>query len=130
MLQSDSSVSTPQMKGNRAQSKKQPAPLIALKRREVSILGAGRLGTVLGVALSDQGYDVRLVVNRHSSTARRAAKRIGPDVVGVSVAEMGSLASPSARLLAGSSLILISTPDEMIKRTAESALYPRSSCGR
>jgi len=39
----------------------------------VSIIGAGRLGTTLAVALSRKGYSIESLVARHAQTARKAA---------------------------------------------------------
>jgi len=84
---------------------------------QISIIGAGRLGTALGIALQRAGYDITLVVTTHSRTAQRAARMIGGGVLGISASQL-KLRSRHAEVLAMSSLILISTPDNAIKRTA------------
>ena len=43
----------------------------------IAIIGSGRLGTALGLALSRAGHRVPLVASLHSAHARRAAKLIG-----------------------------------------------------
>jgi len=83
------------------------------RMRSVSIIGAGRVGTALGIALRSAGYTVDVVVARHGQSARRAAKLIGRPSLGLSRAEL--FADP-ARL--NSSLIIISTPDDVVPQVA------------
>ena len=88
----------------------------------VSIIGAGRLGTALGIALRRAGYQIDIVVGKHARTARRAAKLIGGTALGLSETE---LFADAASLK--SALIIISTPDDVIEQVAnrlEAALRP------
>ena len=39
----------------------------------VSIIGTGRLGTALAIALAQEGYSIGALVARHRKSARRAA---------------------------------------------------------
>lgn len=85
----------------------------AKKRKEkpdVSIIGTGRLGTTLAVALEANGYSIRSLVARRAQSARRAATLL------VRKAEtLGASHLSSARL---SNLVLITVPDDQIARVA------------
>lgn len=76
----------------------------------VSLIGAGRLGTALALALSSRGYKIEAVVARHLNHARRAARLIGRDAQALSVTRLESLPL--------SDLILITTPDDAIEQVA------------
>jgi predicted short-subunit dehydrogenase-like oxidoreductase (DUF2520 family) len=104
-------------KSRRAGSRFQtPGPANQLS---VSIIGAGRLGTALGLALRSAGYKIELVAARRPATARRTAKVFGPKTLAVAALQLGRL-SPSQRLrLNRSSLVLIATPDDVIAQIAE-----------
>jgi predicted short-subunit dehydrogenase-like oxidoreductase (DUF2520 family) len=100
--------------------------------RSISIIGAGRLGTALGIALRRVGYRVQLAVTYSSSTARRAALAL-PGSIGISVEQFAQ--GNSAEILAESTLILIATPDDVIRRTAQNTAkllerFPRSRKAR
>jgi hypothetical protein len=47
------------------------------QRFTISIIGAGRMGTALGLALQRAGYPIQAVVAKHLLSAQRAAKLIG-----------------------------------------------------
>ena len=80
------------------------------EKPEVSIIGAGRLGTTLAVALAGKGYSIRSVVARRSSSARKAA--------GFLDGETQALAVKQLDLLRPARLFLIATPDDQIPRVA------------
>ena len=84
------------------------------KRSSVSIIGAGRVGTAMGLALKAAGYRIELVVTKRPSTARRAQKLIGGGVVGLSVRQLSGPGRRHHARLNRSALILIATPDDMI----------------
>ncbi len=88
------------------------------KKPGVSIIGAGRLGIAIGRALRNAGYPIRLAVTGHPRTASRAARRIGPGVAGISIDQLSSLKSEYLHALRQSSLIMISTPDDVVRQTA------------
>jgi predicted short-subunit dehydrogenase-like oxidoreductase (DUF2520 family) len=69
------------------------------------------LGTALALALDACGYDVRALVSRGASGARRAAVRAGLKVMALGVEELGQL--PSVELL------FITTPDDALGETVE-----------
>lgn len=69
------------------------------------------MGTTLGRALSDHGYNVEAVAAHHRASARRAAKLIGLNTKPLAASELNSLPE--------SELILITTPDDVIGAVAE-----------
>ena len=79
-------------------------------RPTVSIVGAGRLGAALALALSECGYRVEALVSRKRSHAERAARFIRTKPLSLSVRELERL--PPSRLL------FITTPDDLIEETA------------
>jgi len=77
----------------------------------VAIVGAGRLGSALALALDSCGYQVAALVSRSRSRARRAARRLtNSHPPALSAAELDRL--PAADLL------IIATPDDQIEATA------------
>ncbi|OLE54977.1 MAG: hypothetical protein AUG51_04870 [Acidobacteria bacterium 13_1_20CM_3_53_8] len=81
------------------------------RRPTVSIVGAGRLGTALGIALKSGGYSIKAVVARHLNHARRSARLIGPNAQ--------ALTSKQLNLLPASDILLITTPDDEIEAVAK-----------
>ena len=84
-------------------------PMPGTKRKqkpEVSIIGAGRLGTTLAVALARKNYSIQSVVARRAQNARKAAKLLddSPRV----------LAANQLHSLPPTDLFLITTPDDQI----------------
>lgn len=78
---------------------------------EVSIIGTGRLGTALALALAEQGYTIGALVARRREKARRAAALLD---VPSRVLALKELADRPP-----SDLLLISTPDDQIPRVTE-----------
>jgi predicted dinucleotide-binding enzyme len=81
----------------------------ARKRKEksrVSIIGTGRLGTTLAVALASRGYTIRSLVARTEKNARKAARLLD--------AEVQVLAAKQLRTLIGADLFVITVPDDQI----------------
>jgi predicted short-subunit dehydrogenase-like oxidoreductase (DUF2520 family) len=76
----------------------------------LSIVGAGRMGTALALALSSHGYTIEAVVARHKARARRAAELIG--------AQTRALTNTQLDLLPASDILFITTPDDSIATTA------------
>src|SRR5688572_29106151 len=76
------------------------------QRPSVSIVGSGRLGSALAVALAAAGYSLDAVVARRSTSARRTAKLAGGKTL--------SLAMNQLSQLPPSQLVIISTPDDAI----------------
>ena len=85
----------------------------ARKRKEkpnVSIIGAGRLGTALALALARKGYVIRSVVARQIRSARKAAALLDGKVEAYVANQIG--------LLPQTDLVLISTPDDQVASVA------------
>ena len=49
-----------------------------MQKPEVAIVGTGRLGTALALALAEQGYSIGALVGRPRQSARRAAAFLTP----------------------------------------------------
>ena len=88
------------------------------KRQPISIIGAGRMGTALGLALKAAGYQVEIVVTQRPDHARRAAKAIGGNTLGLSARHLSRLDPTQMDRLNNSSLVLIATPDQPWERVA------------
>jgi len=86
--------------------------------RTVSIIGAGRMGTALGLALKAAGFRIEVVVTKQSSHARRAAKAIGGGALGISDEQLNHLEQPDLSRFTDSSMLLIATPDDAITAVA------------
>ena len=107
-------------------------------RRNVSIVGAGRVGTALGMALSKNGYQVRAVITKDLAGARRAAKIFGQKAFALSADPLNSISYKQTEGLIRSSLILIATPDDVINSVArkmaaffeQNSLFTRSKMRR
>jgi predicted short-subunit dehydrogenase-like oxidoreductase (DUF2520 family) len=82
----------------------------------IAIIGAGRVGTALGLGLKRAGFDVAAVVNRRATHARKAARLIGPGILSLTSAR---LERPRAfEQLNKTSVIVIATPDDAIATVA------------
>ena len=82
-----------------------------IKKPTVSIVGSGRLGTALAKALSEAHYEIEALVARQIAHARRAAALLGSPKIALSEKELSTLPA--------SKIILITTPDGEILKTAE-----------
>ena len=80
------------------------------EKPEVSIIGAGRLGTTLAVALAAKGYSIRSLVARRPASAPKAASLLDDDVQALAVKQLDSLRPAD--------LFLITTPDDQIANVA------------
>jgi predicted short-subunit dehydrogenase-like oxidoreductase (DUF2520 family) len=76
----------------------------------VSIIGSGRLGTTLAVALARSGYPINSLVARTLQSARKAARLLDDDVQILAAKKMHSLRSVG--------LFLITVPDDQIASVA------------
>jgi predicted short-subunit dehydrogenase-like oxidoreductase (DUF2520 family) len=81
------------------------------KKPTVSIIGSGRLGTALAKALAASHYEIQALVSRRIAHARRAATLVGSATIALSEAEL--------QRLPASKIILITTPDGEIQKTAD-----------
>jgi len=84
----------------------------------VSIIGAGRLGLALGIALSKAGYAINLVVGRSAASAKHAARRLKTTGEHVGAKGLTKLARRSLELIGSSSVIIVATPDDAIPDVA------------
>jgi len=83
------------------------------QKPSVSIIGAGRLGTALGIALADKSYSIRSLVARTVASARRAAKLLDHLDEDAQI-----LAAKDVGLLRPADLFLITTRDDQIAHAA------------
>jgi predicted dinucleotide-binding enzyme len=85
----------------------------AAKRKEksgVAIIGTGRLGTTLAVALAAKDYSIQSLVARRAQNARKAARLLD--------AEVQVLAAKDLRSLICADLFLITVPVDQIASVA------------
>ena len=87
------------------------APRQKKSKPTVSIIGSGRLGTALGIALSRSGYSIQAVVARHLPTARKAAARVGRQPLALRANELD--------LLPPSKIVFLTAPDDEIAKIAQ-----------
>ena len=76
----------------------------------ISVIGAGRLGTALALALAAQGYPVEAMVARRLGHAQRARRTLAGTGLALSAGQL--------KALPPSKLILITTPDDAIESVA------------
>lgn len=95
-----------------------PAPLEGLEptltQRTLSIIGPGRAGTAIAKALAHKGWVISRVAGRSIEHAQPLAAKLGAEVC--SAADVGI----------GVELVIISTPDAAISKTAEIAALQAS----
>ena len=89
------------------------------RTHSVSIIGAGRLGLALGIALSKAGYAINLVVARSSASAKHAATLLKTTGEHVGAKGLTKSSRRSLELIASSSIIIVATPDDAIPGVAE-----------
>ena len=80
------------------------------QKSDVTIIGSGRLGTTLALALARSGYTIRSLVSRGGQSARKAARLLDADVQ--------LLAAKQLRTLIDADLFLITVPDDQIALVA------------
>ncbi len=86
---------------------------VQARKPSISIVGAGRLGGALAIALQSSGYPIMALVARHRQKARKAAALLTYTKLQPRV-----LAANQLMNLGHSELILIATPDDAIEETA------------
>jgi len=77
--------------------------------KTVAIIGAGRLGTSLGVALKKNGYPIKALSCLSLSSARESSRLIGE----------GQPYTDNLKAAGTSRIIIITVPDDKIKKSAE-----------
>ena len=80
------------------------------QKPEISIIGAGRLGTTLALALSRRGYSIQSVVARRSQSARKTATLLDGDTQALDAKQL--------KLLKPADLFLITTTDDQVANVA------------
>ena len=88
------------------------------EKPNVSVIGAGRLGTVLARALSARGYPIRSLVARRLQTARKAAAVLKDNPRPFVDDKPLAVAAKQIRFLPQADLFLISVPDDQIASVA------------
>ncbi|HEX3282256.1 MAG TPA: Rossmann-like and DUF2520 domain-containing protein, partial [Pyrinomonadaceae bacterium] len=88
-------------------------PMVNKPKPTISIIGAGRLGTALTIALTAKGYSIRALAARRVAHARKA--------IALSSLPSQTLALGADQLeqLPPSDLVLITTPDDVISDIAQ-----------
>ncbi len=120
VIHSELSTMVTRSKKSAKKSGREHARLSPRQRKPaVAFVGAGRLGTALAQALSSVGYRVEAVVTRRQTSARRAAKAIGKNTVGMTVSQLKRPARGQADRLSLCELIVISIPDDAVAPVAE-----------
>ena len=84
----------------------------------IAIIGTGRLGTALGLALKKSGHPIKIVVTRSASSARRAARLLKTRGTAVGAQGLDQLSSANRDLLQQCSVLIICTPDDAIPQVA------------
>ena len=84
------------------------------QKTEVSVIGSGRLGTTLAVALERRGYSIQSLVARNVQSARKAARLLGNE----EQLEVQVLAGKELRSLKPADVFLITVPDDQIAGVA------------
>lgn len=80
----------------------------------ISIIGAGRLGTALAIALTSKRYRILALAARRAAHARKSISLAGLS------SQTLALGSDQLEQLPPSDLVLITTPDDVIKSIAQS----------
>lgn len=94
--------------------KRKPTARQQGRKLSVSIIGAGRLGTALAIALNNSGHSIDLIVAKSAASAKRASKLSGGRGLAFSAHQFRRILPKHRQLLEQSSLILIATPDDVI----------------
>lgn len=103
-------VKTRQVTQQRSPAASSVARPASSKQTSVAIIGAGRLGAALALALSQHGYRVVVLVARRAQRARLAARAITPQPLALAATELNSLPDTD--------LLLVTTPDDQIAAVA------------
>jgi predicted short-subunit dehydrogenase-like oxidoreductase (DUF2520 family) len=100
----------------RQQRKPGSRSLRQAQKLSIGIIGAGRLGTALAIALTRAGHSISFIVAKHAASARRAAKLSGAKAA---TASMGQLRRLGPTQLEKASVLIIATPDDAIGSVAQ-----------
>ena len=80
------------------------------RKPTVSVIGTGRLGTTLALALASRGYSMQSLVARQAQSARKTATLLDDDVQAVGAKDLRSLKPAD--------VFLITVPDDQIANVA------------
>ena len=89
------------------------------KKLAIAIIGAGRLGMALGVALTAAGHSINIAIARTARTAKRAARLLETKGVSVGSKGLSQLSRADRELFQQSNVLLIATPDDSIPQVAK-----------
>lgn len=104
-------IKTSPKKSQRAASgSRRPEPA---KRPAVAIIGSGRMGTALGLALKAIGYRIEIVTTKRPASAKRAARIFGSGTLALSADQFGRLHNDHVDRLNRCTVVLIATPDDL-----------------
>jgi len=81
------------------------------RQRSVAIIGAGRLGTALAMALSRRNYRITTLVGRRLARTRKAAALLGVPVRTLAAKDIGTIEPAD--------LMILTTPDDQIESVAK-----------
>jgi predicted short-subunit dehydrogenase-like oxidoreductase (DUF2520 family) len=93
----------------------------------MAIVGAGRMGMALGLALKVIGYEIKVVVAQRPASAGRAARAFGPDTLALSARQLGRLSKDQLDRINRCSVVLIATPDDVIASVAQQLAHISTS---
>lgn len=114
----------PTERRNKAKTKQALKRTYSKERKpSITIIGAGRLGTALALALEARGYTVEALISRSRSHARRAAAVLSKGAQALSISALDALPA--------SDLLFITTPDDHLESVAARlAALPRAESGK
>jgi len=95
--------------------------IMAKPKPTISIIGAGRLGTALAIALTSKGYPIVAVAARRAAHARKSISLSGLP------SQTLALGADQLEQLPPSDLVLITTPDDVIAEIARNFARLRRS---
>lgn len=98
-------------------------------RPSVSIIGAGRVGIAMALALQHAGYRIDTIVTESRQGARRSAKLVGPTALALTTTQLARPDRVQLTTLDKSRIIIIATPDDKIESAAEmlSAVFQKKA---
>ena len=91
------------------------------KKLTIAIIGAGRLGMALGIALRAAGNTINIAITRTARSAKRAASLLETRGVAVGSKGLSQLSRADRELFRQSDVLLIATPDDSIAQVAKQA---------
>jgi len=107
---------TPALKPSRRPRQVKPPPVpprrtaSPAKPLTVAIIGAGRLGSALAIALSESGYEIVALVSRRRAHARKSARALNTPPLALDATQLD--------LIPRADLVLFTTPDDQITEAA------------